>query len=93
MQRTRVVEAEQWFLRAKQLAPTEPSVYQHFGKFQKHYFSVVICVICHLSLPFLLSHFACELKEVYLKIFPYLSFWTRAKNVTVSYHYRKNSGR
>lgn len=33
LQRTRVVEAEQWFLRAKELAPTEPSVYQHFGKF------------------------------------------------------------
>lgn len=33
LQRTRVVEAEQWFLRAKELAPTEPSVYQHFGEF------------------------------------------------------------
>ncbi|XP_075225755.1 transmembrane O-mannosyltransferase targeting cadherins 2 [Lycorma delicatula] len=31
--RTRIVEAEQWFLKAQQLAPTDPTVYQHFGQF------------------------------------------------------------
>lgn len=37
-QRTRVLEAEQWFLRAKKLAPTEPAVYQHFGKLNSNRF-------------------------------------------------------
>nr|XP_024216998.1 transmembrane and TPR repeat-containing protein CG4341-like [Halyomorpha halys] len=31
--RTRISEAEQWFIRAKKLAPTDPSVYFHFGQF------------------------------------------------------------
>ncbi|RZF42735.1 hypothetical protein LSTR_LSTR015153 [Laodelphax striatellus] len=31
--RTRIVEAEQWFLKAQRLAPADPTVYQHFGQF------------------------------------------------------------
>ncbi|XP_071453021.1 protein O-mannosyl-transferase TMTC2-like [Hetaerina americana] len=31
--KTRLMEAEQWFLRAKELAPNDSSVFQHFGQF------------------------------------------------------------
>ncbi|KAF0770551.1 protein O-mannosyl-transferase TMTC2-like, partial [Aphis craccivora] len=31
--RTRIHEAENWFLRAKKLAPSDASVYKHFGVF------------------------------------------------------------
>lgn len=34
-QSSRVVEAEQWFRRAQRLAPGDPSVYHHYGKFKQ----------------------------------------------------------
>ena len=38
-QKTRLLEAEHWFLKAKELAPNDSSVYQHFGKYP-----VVVCM-------------------------------------------------
>lgn len=32
-QKTRLLEAESWFRRAKKIAPTDSSVYYHYGKF------------------------------------------------------------
>ncbi|XP_024081501.1 transmembrane and TPR repeat-containing protein 2-like [Cimex lectularius] len=31
--KTRISEAEQWFIKAKKLAPSDPTVYVHFGQF------------------------------------------------------------
>jgi hypothetical protein len=34
LQKSRALEAEQWFLRATELAPNDPTVFKHFGKIQ-----------------------------------------------------------
>lgn len=49
-QRTRIHEAENWFLRAKKLAPSDASVYKHFGRyiFYKIHFVIIIIIIYHL---------------------------------------------
>lgn len=48
-QRTRIHEAENWFLRAKKLAPSDASVYKHFGWyiFYKIHF-IIIIILYHL---------------------------------------------
>jgi hypothetical protein len=50
LQKSRVFEAEQWFQKATELAPNDPTVYKQFGKTQ------------HLSAPYCDSlnyNFAC----------------------------------
>jgi hypothetical protein len=40
VQKSRALEAEQWFQRATELAPNDPTVFKHFGKIQ------------HLTIPY-----------------------------------------